>query len=236
MIGGKLWNIIFEAKNKNVALKNIYFKSSGRVSPYMEINLEELNYLELEKNKINEFSINPYYRYFDIFMSLLDIGKENYKELKEELFNVYCHFLAQLEIRKGMTKVDYYLKFVDEEIKNGAFTYEFSEKFYNLFDKDEQEKIFYLIYYNYLNENNLENFCKGVQQIFVNSIIYDFKENNKEIIIFISNKNNEKNLGKIEILKELFLPLGINVILFWEKHFGLLENDDTMIIDNISIF
>ena len=236
MIGGKLWNIVFQGKNKKIPLENIYFKNAETVSPYMEINLEELNYLELDEGQINEFSINPYYRYFDIFMSLLDTKVEKHMELRKELFNIICHFLAQIELKKGMTKLDYYLDFIERDIAKGCFGLNFSKEFYTLFTREEREKLIYIIYYNYLNENNLENFCLAVQKIFINSIIYDFKENTNEIIIFISNKKNEMNLKKIEILEELFLPLGIKINLFWENHFGIIDNDDTMIIDNISIF
>lgn len=235
MIGGKIWNILYEAKKQGVERKNIKFKSSGIVSPYMELNFENLNFLSLEKEKVNEIDINPYYRYFDIFMPLLD--KENIKnnQLIEILFNAFSHLLGEVEMKKGITKEDYYLKFLEQEIKEFGFGKIFCKEFYELFTLEERKELLSLILYTYRSENLLEYFFIGLKVIFKNSISYVFKEE-KDIILYISNKKDNRNEKKLEILKKLFLPLGIETIVFWEYHFAVIDNDDTCIIDEISIF
>lgn len=236
MIGGKIWNIIYEAKKQNINLKLLKFQSKGNVSPYMELNFENLNYLDLDKNNMNEIHINPYYRYFDIFNTLLDVKKEEFIELRDVVFNVFCHFLGYLELKKGITREDYYLKLIENEMKNFSFGEIIPEDFYKNFNLEERVSLFILILNNYRDGNSLEHFCKGIQRIFKNSIIYNFKEGNEDLIIYISNKKNDVNLKKVDLLETLFLPLGIKTRVFWEHHFGIIDNEDTLNIDCISIF
>lgn len=236
MIGGKIWNILYEAKKKKINPKNLKFHSRGNVSPYMELNFENMNYLELQKDGINEIHINPYYRYFDIFNTLLDVKQEEFIELRDIVFNNFCHFLGALELKKGLTREDYYLKLLEKELKDNCFGEQLKKEFYETFHEDEIKKVIVLILYNYRDGSSLEHFCKGVQKIFKNSIIYNFKEEDEDLIIFISNKKSEKNSKKIELLENLFLPIGIKTRVFWEHHFGIVGNEDTGSIDNIGIF
>ena len=137
MISGKLWNIIYEVKRQKIKRNRVKFVSSGNISPYMELNFENINYLHFYEKSINEIEVNPYYRYFEIFSEMLDINSEDYPQIKEILFDVMCHYLAELELKKGLTMEDYLLKFISKSI----FEKEFGEllfiEFEVVFDDSE---------------------------------------------------------------------------------------------------
>ena len=59
MISGKLWNIIYEVKRQKITRNRVKFVSSGNISPYMELNFENINYLYFVENSINEIEVNP---------------------------------------------------------------------------------------------------------------------------------------------------------------------------------
>ena len=46
----------------------------------------------------------------------------------------------------------------------------------------------------------------------------------------------EENIKKVEFLKEIFLPIGLELDLFWEYHFGVIGVEITMRIGEIAVF
>ena len=109
MIGGKLWNIVYEIKRLNIDPKFIKFTNSEEISPYMELNFENMNYVYFKENEVNTIEVNPYFRYFEIFFRMFDENSNDLGNLRGILFNSMCHFLGELELRKGLTREDYYL-------------------------------------------------------------------------------------------------------------------------------
>ncbi len=58
----------------------------------------------------------------------------------------------------------------------------------------------------------------------------------EEVLIYIGADNNDLNRGKIDLLQEMFLPIGYSTRMFWKNHFGIIGVNDTMKIDEIEIF
>lgn len=88
--------------------------------------------------------------------------------------------------------------------------------------------------YNFLDM--LEAFKKVFKAIFSDSIIYDRLTSETNIVIYLNYKKTKENMLKVDFIKEMFLPLGLEVDLFWEKHFGVIGVDITMRIGEIAIF
>ena len=88
--------------------------------------------------------------------------------------------------------------------------------------------------YNYLGM--IDSFKKAVKQIFKDSLIYDKLTSDTNIVVYLNYPKNIENQTKIKFIKEMFLPLGIEIDLFWEKHFGVLGVDITMQIGEIAVF
>ncbi|HBJ1646477.1 TPA: hypothetical protein LA462_000947, partial [Clostridium botulinum] len=55
----------------------------------------------------------------------------------------------------------------------------------------------------------------------------------KDIYIYLSEVEDKILKGKINAIINTFLPINMNVYLFWDKHFGILGSDNTMKIDDI---
>ena len=194
MISGKLWNIIYEIKRQKIKRSNAKFVSSGNISPYMELNFENINYFYFDEKSINEIEVNPYYRYFDIFNKLVDVNSDGYLELKELLFNGICHYLAEIELKKGLTQEDYYLKFVEYEIKNGAFGEKLKTEIETLFSEREKKRLYKLIFNMYSNGNAMEHYTQAVSEIFKKSIIYNYQDTEEDLMLYIGHKDYMKKM------------------------------------------
>lgn len=236
MISGKLWNIIYEVKRQKKNRKLVKFVSSGNISPYMELNFENINYMYFDEENINKIEVNPYYRYFEIFSEMLDINREEYPEIKEILFNVMCHYLAEVELKKGLTIEDYLLKFISKSIYLKEFGEKTSKEFEEIFDESEKKKLYKIILNMYRDGSCMEHYCKALGVIFKNSIVYNYKDTEEDLIIYIGHKETEKNKKKYEVLKEIFLPISINIFVFWEHHFLVIGQDGVSTIDECRVF
>jgi len=57
-----------------------------------------------------------------------------------------------------------------------------------------------------------------------------------KIIVYINKPKNKVNIAKIKTLELLFLELGMELKVFWENHFGVVNVDETAKIDEIAVF
>ena len=88
--------------------------------------------------------------------------------------------------------------------------------------------------YCYLNM--IEAFKKSIKKIFKDSIIYDNLSSDTNLVIYLKYMKTEENIKKVEFLKEIFLPIGLELDLFWEYHFGVIGVEITMRIGEIAVF
>lgn len=207
-------------------------------SPYIELNLDAMNEVKsnLESQKNNILEVNPFIRFGEIFYELLNPDKYKFdKKLRESVFNILIHFLGELDLYLGQNKKDIIIKEMVKNIEKGAFGEKIKEDF-KIFREYEKVIIADGLYcmYNYLDM--LESFKKVFKYIFPDSIIYDRLTSETNIVIYLNYKNNKINQLKVNFIKEMFLPLGLEIDLFWEKHFGVIGVDITMRIGEIAIF
>ena len=82
----------------------------------------------------------------------------------------------------------------------------------------------------------IEAFKKSIKKIFKDSIIYDNLSSDTNLVIYLNYMKTEENIKKVEFLKEIFLPIGLELDLFWEYHFGVIGVEITMRIGEIAVF
>jgi len=217
---------------------NFKFCLSEILSPYTELNLEAINEVKnnLESMKCQTLEVNPFIRFADIFYLLLDPDKYKYNQkIRDSIFNILIHFLGELDLYLGQNKKDIIIKEMVKNIEKGAFGENIKSNF-KVFKEYEKVVIADGLYcmYNYLNM--LEAFKKVFKTIFSDSIIYDRLTSETNIVIYLNYKQTKENILKVNFIKEMFLPLGLEIDLFWEKHFGVIGVDITMRIGEIAIF
>ena len=158
------------------------------------------------------------------------------KNFKKNVENNAINYLKELDFVSGTTVIDVICEKISEDIKNEVLGRKL-KKYFLLLNREEQEFVSLLIYNQKINNVNCtKNFKLGIKYFFSDSLIYREKKQKNKIIIYINKEKNKLNIGKIKILELLFLELGLELRVFWKNHFGVVNVDETVKIDEIAVF
>lgn len=215
----------------------INYRLSAVISPYVELNLDNITNVEceIEKDEIIDIDVNPYFRFEDVFFYLTDPDNEKNNVMEKKILsNLLFHFLGEIDLYLGQCKKDIIVKEIVKDIEKGSLGKDCAGGF-DLFKKYEKVIIGEVFYAMNNTFDMIEAFKYAIKLLYKDSIIYDNQYSITNIVIYLNYKESE-NKGKIELLKQLFLPLGIEVDIFWEIHFGVIDVRETSIIGEIIIF
>jgi hypothetical protein len=226
-----IWDLVINARQAGVPMEKLTFIPARIYSPYMELSNEHLNFKAIEP----KVELNPYYRFYEIFKDLFDINNEEDRELRDVLFDVAIHFLIRIDLRQGMNRTEYYLRFILRELAGGSFGPLVRERF-GFFNESEQYIVAENIYRLLLTGAMLTLLKNTIRRIFKNATIYANYETANELLFFIPCEKSELNVGKLELITELFLPLQFITLIYWQDHFGVIGMDETMHIDHIAMY
>lgn len=225
-----IWESFLIADKENINRNDITFVQAKVFSPYMELSLDELNITSLPENK--KIGVNSYYRFYEIFQDLININLEESKELREVTLDILMHFLGKIDLKMGLCKEEFKKQFILKDILDKVYGEDLS-KMINSFDKKELDIFLGGIITLYKTGECIYLFNKIVRRIFVNSSIYYDKEKPKDIYVFLNIKQNAILEDKIKAIIDTFLPMNMNLLVFWDKHFGVIGVDSTMQMDEI---
>lgn len=213
------------AKDKN----SIRFEQAKAFSPYSEFSK---NWKE-EKDGICKLTVNGFYRYDSIFEPLFS---QDYidEEKKAWLFDIYMHYLTELEYRKGLTYEVIRIREVMEELQNGFYGPKVSLMYQKLSIED-QYYIADAMIKQLQTKESIRIFSDVLVHIMRDGVVYKSKNREKELLYYINQSHEVWMEDKIEAIKELFLPLGYELEVFWEKHFAVLGFGQTMQVDEIKL-
>lgn len=227
-----LWEVILAAKQMDIPGRAIRFKIAKVYSAYMEISNIYLNQEYLNENKIVE--VNPYFRFFGIFKDCFPIEESVYPELRDGLLNVILHGIAQNDSLSGMTREEYYKKFLYEDFWEGVYGTAY-KRIFELFNRNERELILCNMLRLYETGNSLMLFKNMMNALIDGNIVYINNQNSYEIMIYIGQKKRRKIELKIQFIMEFFLDISYQVEIYYEYHFGIMGVEETMIMDQIAM-
>ena len=158
------------------------------------------------------------------------------KKFKKNIENNAINYLQELDFVSGTTVIDVICEKISEDIKKGILGISL-KKYFLLLNSEEQQYIALLIYNEKINNVNcMKNFRLAIKYFFIDSLIYRQRSEKNKIIIYINKPKNRSNIAKIKTLELLFLELGMELKVFWQNHFGVVNVDETVKIDEIAVF
>lgn len=228
-----IWDLLIRAEQQQIDSKELRFIPAKDYSPYMELSPDDLNLTELED--FTEVEVNPYYRFYKIFKDLFHPDYLENLELRETLFDLLIHYLGELDFLQGISRYNFYMEFIDRDIK--AYTFgQTIKSYFEVLTKSEKNMIFDGMLNIYKSGASILVFRKMMKGIFPNSIIYLNCRDKKEVLIYLGCQKNHILEAKVSLIRDMFLPLGFEVVYFFEKHFGILGVAATMDIDNMVLY
>ena len=217
-----IWEVVLAAEKNGIRGADLQYEVPEVRSPYLEVSFYDLNTQTVEQTVVE---VNPFYRFFDIFSEILDI---NQKEYEKTIF----HYLALTDLRMGMSKKDYYLKFLAEELESGQFGSK-AKAAMRLFSRYEKRYLVLALMDVVASRNYLEIFKWLFQEIYINSMIYVSMDCANELYIYVGSAETQEERERVQFLLDTFLPIGMRTEVFYLEHFGILDMEETMVIDKV---
>lgn len=225
-----IWQSLLSAEKQGLNKNSINFTLGKVISPYMEVAFNELNAVTLPEDR--NIEVNIYYRFYEIFKDLFKTDYFEDFEIREVLLDILLHFLGELDLKSGICKKELYKEFILNDIKLGVFGDSLKENIEN-FTKEELNIFLEGLLTLYSTGTSMLLFKKVLRGIFKGSSVYEDREDTKKIYIYLNSKKNRLLEGKFKAVLDMFMPINTKTLIFWDKHFGVIEAEAAMKIDNI---
>lgn len=217
------WEKVAEKK------ESIRFYQSTSYSPYCEFSQ---NWIE-EKDGTIKLGINSFYRYDSIMQSLFSL-KGIEESWREWLFDIYMHYLTELEYRTGVTIQEVQVRKYWNDLERGIYGQRVKDIFISL-SSDDKYYISHTLWKQSKSRETVYKFADVLVTILNGGSVYKNKWNEKQLLFYLNEHENEESKAKVELLQQLFQPLGYNLRILWENHFAVLGEEQTTIIDEIEL-
>lgn len=227
-----LWEVALQLDEKKLLRESISYVPAKICSPYIEAALTDLNWLDAEEGGAVE--ANPLYRFSSIFSGVFDADCQDYSQTRRLLFDVCMHYMIQLDLRQGLSREGYYMRFILRDILTGAYGAAAQEAM-SLFSLQETHKILETLLLVFKNGDSLNFYKKVLQQVYANSLVYLSNDVFREILVYIGVEETETERKKMAFLSKMFLAKNYEIHLFWQHHFGILDVEDSMLLDDMAL-
>lgn len=219
--------MIEEGKNPNT----IHFTCAQNYSAYLELAKTYLNDDRTEEGDTIE--INPYFRYHEIFKNLF-VKNENI-ELKQVFMDILLHISFQIERYGGMDHSAFYAVYMEEACRRGRFGKK-AEEVWRELHAEEKRSIARGLVELYFSGDMLNIIKEKVKEFFPKSHVYLHKSQGKELLVYTAVEKSMEHIKKVEILKDLFLPMDFGIQIYWKNHFGIIDIDETMVLNQLELY
>ena len=225
------WEIVLRAKDKNLIKQDLFFKAASNASPYYEQAFSMINQTEIIDCTIE---LNPLYRFDYIFNQMLHCELKDLGSFRDYLFDLTTHFLCDVDLYQGLTCKDIYLQKLKTDILHHQYG-DVVENIFKLFTKNKQQDMIIFTLIQLEVGSSLHHFRRVVHTIYPECLLYQMKEEPNLLIVYLPKQ--EKNEGeRLNLMIYMFLPIGYKIRIFWENHFGVLNIDPSMQLENIELF
>ncbi len=226
-----IWDYVINAERAGIPQRSVRFLMAQVYSAYMELSPTMLNLRKAEP----EIEINPYYRFDDIFKDYFHPDNQENVQLRNALFNMAIHFLADIDRRLGMTKTEYCIGFVLADIREGRLGDKMQQAI-SEFSLDEQDLVARNVLRLYRTGAMVDLLKDTITKIFPQSVVYVNCEVANELLIFLEYEPSAEYQTKLAAILEVFLPLRFRIEVYWDYHFGIIGNEEAMRVDSIVLY
>ncbi|GEM_PF-250528 len=233
-----IWDIVLQAEAQGMDKVELLFRQAKEYSPYCEQAFPCINQDRLESTVVE---INALYRFSHIFQELLHpdlLARPENRDLAQCVacfFDVVVHLLSEIDLKHGLTKREYFVRQLRADLLDGVYGREAAAAV-AVMDRKLQFSLANELLTQLQTGTSLRVFRRAVRTAFTGSLLYQSNYNNKELLLYLGEKETKEKAQILKFLLELFLPFGFSARLFWEYHFGIIGVDAAMQPDAIALF
>lgn len=224
-----MWEAVLAADRAGIRREEIRFIPVRNGSPYAEIVQETINRGSLERPEVE---VNPLYRFSEEFAYVFDLNAEGYEKTKKQFFDADMHYMVQLDLRQGLSKQEYALRFLLQNLLSGVCGSQ-AARVIQQFEKDKLRRILRLILKLYQCGSSIYLFKEVMRCMYPDSLVYASNEAVRQVLVYVGTKETDVERERLEFLQDMFLTINYQVFLFWEHHFGIFDINETMELDEL---
>jgi len=183
------------------------------------------NSVSLE-DKLTHADVNPYLRFTSIFSHILRPERHDQNDLI--VCDIITHMLAHIDRICGMSKRDFHILLIIEEIENGCFGG--MKEDFRLFNAAEKRALAEGLLVLYETSNSI----RCLDTLF-HMIMTDFQvrlRDNEEVVFYNPNGFDEREDKKLRFIIKLFLPIDFQYAIHWRYTYGSIDHDESMILES----
>jgi len=226
-----IWDLIARAKSQEINPTDLMFIPAKDFSPYLELSFEDLN----DTNIPSIAEVNPYYRFLAVFKDYFDPDYHDDVEIRNELFNLMIHYLAELDTYMGMTRREYEINFVIADVANGLYGEEVKKNF-TLFNLLEKKIVAENLLRIHLLGEGVYLFQDAVRKLYEKATVYGNLTDRDVVMVHLLVEEGEDHRKRIQVLESLFLPYHYEVEIYWIYLFGITGIDGAMKMEEMVLY
>ena len=226
-----VWEVLLSARETDIAEEGLRFYPEGAPSPYVEVSFAEMNTVVLENAEVG---VNPLYRFGDIFSEMFSPDLHAYEKTRTLFLDVFMHYMSRTDLLSGMHRQEYDLWFLREDLLSKVYGERAAQAF-SLFDKAGQRRITSALLSLYRSGHGKAIFRELVTELYENAIVYEGRDRAEALYLYVGKRETEEERKRVGFLIDTFLPVNEEVEVFYDNHFGILDLEETMILDRIML-
>lgn len=227
-----VWEVVLKAKKSGYGLEELIFINSQSPSPYTESSFDFLNSDTVEDREIE---INPLYRFATQLGEIFLPDVVGYENVRAMFLDVMLHYVAIWDLRSGGDKKELRAMYILNEIQEGRFLKSIRETLLDL-ELNKAKRIIFCLIDLYKCKDYITIFRKALKELYPKANLYIHSENLRKLILFTGVDKTKKDMERIEMLKELFLPISYETDIFWKYHFGIVGVKESMKIGKMALY
>lgn len=213
-------------------MEELIFINSQSPSPYTESSFDFLNSDTVEGREIE---INPLYRFATQLGEIFLPDVVEYENVRAMFLDVMFHYVAVWDLRSGGDKKELRAMYILREIQEGRFLKSIRETLLDL-ELNKAKRIIFCLLDLYKCKDYITIFRKALKELYPKANLYIHSENLRKLILFTGVDKTKKDMERIEMLKELFLPISYETDIFWKYHFGIIGVKESMKIGKMALY
>lgn len=227
-----LWDIALRAQQQGIKEEELFLTQAQEYSPFYEQSFSCINETQIRSKTIE---LNLLFRFADIFQVILSEDAQELPDLNRYLIDAALHVILYSDLHHGVTKRDIYIMRVLYELSQGMYWKEAAERL-QIIPKKDRVRIATLMLNQIQTGSSLKMFCKGLIVVYPDALLYQIRRDRKKLLLYLKDDRTEAGEEKLLFIKDLFLPIGYDLRVFWKYHFGIIGVEDAMRIDETAIY
>ena len=227
------WDYLIKSLHKGVEPTDIRLHKAEDCSPYMELSFHDINFSDVDYDT----EVNVYYRdsYTAIFKHLFEPDLQDGLEIRKQLTDVLLHLLFETDRYQGMSRREYYIRFLIREMKEGVCGEDVARQIHSL-SFPEQIVLANGLLSLYRTGENMVVLRRVLQGVFVDSFLFANTREKNELYFYLRTEETPRNQDKIDCIVKLFMPLRFRHKVYWEEIFAVQDMDVFMVQGNFLQF